>query len=245
MRKRLLLLCPLLALAAAAPATGPSTRPTVFRCVLDGNARMIVVSLGDDVYAAYDANRCTLAKLWRGEVILTGPVYDTRHGPQPKSAGVQLLDQPINFAPNPAPPSTRPVDYANVNGYRGYTFKDGVATIHFDFDGVKVDETPALVASSDTEIVLRRTIVVSGDVSNAKSVWIAGPESAGQGRTRIFGDASATTPLETPASTAGTADRNVRALGVIAPGTYRVETTFDAFPASTKPTTTTADGGNR
>lgn len=234
MRNRHLLLAPLLALgAAAAPTTKtastsqPTARPTVFRCVLDGNARMIVIALGDDVYAAYDANRCTLAKLWRGEVILTGPVYDTRHGPQPKSSGRQLLDRPGNLAPNPAPPATRPTDYANVNGYLGYALKDGRATLHFAFDHVKVDDALTLVAADANAVTVRRTLTIAGDVSTAKPYAIEVPTSASLRKVRVTGG-NAThdgKPLETPADLPFDAAVNVP-LQATAFGTITIETTF-------------------
>ncbi|MEL7240591.1 MAG: hypothetical protein AAGK78_17165, partial [Planctomycetota bacterium] len=64
--------------------------PWVFRCTLDGRPRVIVVALGQDLWAAYDATTCNVYKVWSGDINLTGSVYDTRHGPQPKSVGTTL-----------------------------------------------------------------------------------------------------------------------------------------------------------
>lgn len=236
MWNRPLLIAPLLALGAAAmpstpsathPAAQPATRPTVFRCVLDGNARMIVISLGRDVYAAYDANRCTLAKVWQGEVILTGPVYDTRHGPQPKSAGKQLLDRAGNLAPKPAPAATQPTDYANVNGYLGYGLKDDRATLHFDFDGVTVDDAPVLVPGDAGTIILRRTIAVGGAVSTTRPYAFDVPTSSSVRKVRVVSGAAVHDgkPLAVPADVPFDAAVNVP-LSVTAPGTLTIETTF-------------------
>lgn len=230
MRNRLLLLLPFLAITAAAgPSTAPADRPAVFRCVLDGNARMIVVALGHDVFAAYDANRCTLAKLWRGTVVLTGPVYDTRHGPQPRSDGKQLLDEPIQLSPKRAPAATQPTDYANVNGYRGYSVKDGVATLHFDFDGVKVDETPTLASADANALVVRRTLKVAGDVTTEKPYAVDVPVSPSLRGARLYTAADGSKFVEVGNGSPLVAGEDKR-LRVSAPGTYPVELTF-ATPA--------------
>ncbi|MEM7806590.1 MAG: hypothetical protein AAF561_00590 [Planctomycetota bacterium] len=69
--------------------------PWVFRCVLDGRARTVVVALSDDIWAAWDAQTCDLYKIWQGGnsggMKFTGTVYDTRHGPQPRTRG-EVLD---------------------------------------------------------------------------------------------------------------------------------------------------------
>jgi len=61
--------------------------PFVFRCVLDRHPRMITVALGDDMWAAWDAQSCALYKAWKGDVKFDGPVYTAVHGPQPTSEG--------------------------------------------------------------------------------------------------------------------------------------------------------------
>jgi cytochrome c len=62
--------------------------PFVFRCVLDRHPRMITVALGDDMWAAWDAQSCALYKAWKGDVKFDGPVYTAVHGPQPTSEGI-------------------------------------------------------------------------------------------------------------------------------------------------------------
>ncbi len=71
-----------------APAVVTRPRdPFVFRCVLDERPRAIVVALHDDLWVAYDAQRCALYKAWKGGVKLDGPVYTAVHGPQPTTLG--------------------------------------------------------------------------------------------------------------------------------------------------------------
>ena len=173
MRSSLLLLVPLLlgvgpTTAPTTPSTNPPTArpahdrdPWIFRCVLDGNARMVVISLGHDVWAAYDANRCKLAKVWTGKVEFTGPVFDTRHGPQPKSDGTMLLDRPASLAPVTGNATTQPSEHDELQGYRGYRIKGDNATLLFDFDGVTVEETPtATVNEADKTVTFTREISV-------------------------------------------------------------------------------------
>ena len=83
----------LLALLAAPLSTGiPShaVAPEVFRAVLDGRPRAVVVHLGSGVWLGWDAERCAPYKLWHGAVALEGAVYDTQHGPTPGSVGRTL-----------------------------------------------------------------------------------------------------------------------------------------------------------
>ena len=61
--------------------------PWVFRSVLDTLPRMITLALHEDAWAAYSTDHCSMYKLWKGSVNLTGAVYNTHHGPQPYSTG--------------------------------------------------------------------------------------------------------------------------------------------------------------
>lgn len=168
MKRTLLVLTALLA-SAAAPAPQPSTRPAhdrepwIFRCVLDNNARMVVLSLGHDVWAAYDADQCRLAKLWVGDVNFSGAVFDTKHGPQPKSRGVMLMDRPIKLEPA-RPGATNTPDGTHVEGYRGYRIDGDHATLRFEFNGVTVEEMLAVVAADEKAktVTVRRTTKVDG-----------------------------------------------------------------------------------
>jgi type 1 glutamine amidotransferase len=74
--------------AAAAPERGHD--PWVFRCVLDKRPRVVVAALSPDLWVAYDATTASLYKAWTGGMDFTGSVYDTRHGPQPRTLGEPL-----------------------------------------------------------------------------------------------------------------------------------------------------------
>jgi hypothetical protein len=59
--------------------------------VLDGRPRAAVVALSDEMWLAYDATTCALAKAWKGGVRFDGAVYTAEHGPQPTSVGPVYL----------------------------------------------------------------------------------------------------------------------------------------------------------
>jgi hypothetical protein len=42
--------------------------PWVFRCVLDRKPRMVTLALAEDLWVAYDATNCGLARAWKGGV---------------------------------------------------------------------------------------------------------------------------------------------------------------------------------
>ncbi len=68
--------------------------PWVFRCVLDGRPRSIVAALDRRMWLAYDAARGALMRAWAGNVDLVGSVYDSSHGPQPRSVGAPYAEGP-------------------------------------------------------------------------------------------------------------------------------------------------------
>jgi cytochrome c len=234
MRLPLLLLAPLL--LGAAPAAAPSTRPAhdrdpwIFRCVLDGNARIIVISLGNEVWAAYDANRCRLAKVWKGKVEFTGPVYDTRHGPQPKSDGVMLLDRPARLAPVTAGATTRPTE-EELDGYRGYRIHGDHATLNFDFDGVKIEETPSLklVDEAQRTVTLRREIKVTSAGNQSGPIVLEVPTSAAVRSVRLVEGTVSATPsaaaVNAPSDLPYKADSNL-VISLAKPGTVVIDTTL-------------------
>lgn len=98
------LLLPLL--AAAEPAV------RAYRCALDNRVGMLVLDFGDGIHAAWDTRGGFLYRVWKGDVELTGTVYDTRHGPRPKVRGEVLFTGGEGAATRPATPdgpeSTQP-----------------------------------------------------------------------------------------------------------------------------------------
>ncbi|WP_435688202.1 family 16 glycoside hydrolase [Paraglaciecola sp.] len=63
------------------------------RTTLDGETRIINLKLNDDITAAYDTKNAQLFKLWKGDLSLSGAVFDQKHGPQPSSTGKTFVVQ--------------------------------------------------------------------------------------------------------------------------------------------------------
>lgn len=137
--------------------------PWVFRSVLDKQPRMITITLHDDLFVAYDAQNCGLYKAWKGEVILDGPVYTTKHGPQPTTDGYAFFEQRL----------TKPTWLLSINGqsttpttkWLGHTIKNGQVTLNYlliDASGnqLTVNESPEY-KSNNGKPGLERTYTLS------------------------------------------------------------------------------------
>lgn len=136
--------------------------PWVFRSVLDKKARMVTVALDDNLYVAYDAQKCQPYKAWKGGVIFDGAVYTTNHGPQPTSKGYAFFvsdDQPSWFVKNGESLA------AATPRFKGYSTKDGRVSFNYQLqtsDGViDVSETPEYV-TRDKSTGWKRTFSVRG-----------------------------------------------------------------------------------
>lgn len=86
--------------------------PWVFRSVLDGEPRMVVLALHEDLWVAYDAGNGELARAWTGDVVFRGAVHDAVHGPQPESRGTPHLGR----VPVPAEPAAPDSPAGSVTG---------------------------------------------------------------------------------------------------------------------------------
>lgn len=137
--------------------------PWVFRSVLDKQPRIVTATLHENLFVAYDARFCGLYKAWKGEVILDGPVYTTKHGPQPTSAGYAYFEQRL----------TEPAWRLRVDGteviptvsFKGYSLKNNQVTFRFDLsDGkgntVSLEESPEYTSKSGKS-GLQRTFTIS------------------------------------------------------------------------------------
>ena len=68
----------------------------VFRCVLNGYPRTLVIQLNSQIFAAYDTEKCFYRLIWKAKepdkgVHFTGAVYNEEHGPQPQTLGSPLI----------------------------------------------------------------------------------------------------------------------------------------------------------
>jgi cytochrome c len=162
--KRILILIAVLAFLTASKKEIKRPRdPWVFRSVLDTQPRMITALLSDEMFVAYDARYCGLYKAWKGEVILDGPVYTTKHGPQPTSEGYAYFEQRL------LAPAWRFVidgkETIPTAQFKGHFFKDDQVTFRFrlrDPQGNQVDleETPEYIKKSGRNGLHRKFVIV-------------------------------------------------------------------------------------
>ncbi len=149
--------------------------PWVFRCVLDQHPRMVVINPTSDLWLAFDATNCSLAKVWKGDVKFDGAVYTTVHGPQPTSRGAELVDA----APGERAwkllkgDTTIPSEVV----WRGYAFEDGEVWLKMTINGddgsaVEVQLSPEFDGDSSLLLHCR----MSGDVAG-RTVLLAAVSS--------------------------------------------------------------------
>jgi hypothetical protein len=154
--------------AQPAASTQPTTRPAdpwVFRCSLEGRPRMLVIALHSDLYLAYDTQDGKLTYAWSGDVEFTGTVYDTRHGPQPKTRGKPLLAQPDQQKHVALLPDQTDSRQYQFIGYRLDTLdgKQSVTLLHriqTSLGPVEIEETPQFISSDDQKVLLYRQLTV-------------------------------------------------------------------------------------
>ena len=72
--------------------------PWVMRSNLDEKTRMLSFALADNKWVSYNTEQGTLYKMWQGDIVFEGAVYNAQHGPQPFSTGAAYL-LPINNKP--------------------------------------------------------------------------------------------------------------------------------------------------
>ena len=140
----------------------PSTQPVhdrdpwVFRCVLDNNPRMLIINLGDGWWMAFDTVHCSIYKLWQGEIELTGAVYDTKHGPQPKAKGRFVVSSPISW-------SIESPERGEPARWLGYTLEADQVTLRWQEGSVRFELSPRLAGN-----FLQAELVTQ----SSKQVWV-------------------------------------------------------------------------
>ena len=77
---------------------GRGHSPWVLRSSLDGRPRMLAAALAPDLWLAYSTETASIHQFWTGDIDYTGPVYDARHGREPRSHGNAFLRAPFETA---------------------------------------------------------------------------------------------------------------------------------------------------
>lgn len=165
--KKLIFFFSLVALLQACDSKNDTKRPRdpwVFRSVLDQQPRIVTATLHDELFVAYDARYCGLYKAWKGKVILDGPVYTTKHGPQPTSDGYAYFEQRL------AEPAWRlVVDGTEITPkaqFKGHFFRDGQVTFRFRLTdeaghAADIEETPEYISKSGKNGLHRHFVIKS------------------------------------------------------------------------------------
>ncbi|MCH2171941.1 DUF1080 domain-containing protein [Myxococcota bacterium] len=65
--------------------------PWVLRTSLDERPRMLTLAPAEDLWVAYSTETASIHRFWRGDLDLSGAVYDAQHGPEPRSRGEAYL----------------------------------------------------------------------------------------------------------------------------------------------------------
>jgi cytochrome c len=138
--------------------------PFVLRSVLDQRARMVTLALAPDFWVAYDANHSALFKVWRDGVNFDGPVYTTKHGPQPESMGPYFM---VNRFENPWLLKKGGEEMPVLARYRGHRYEKGRAILSYEIalpegNKVKVEESPEHSLTESGSHILERVFTVEG-----------------------------------------------------------------------------------
>lgn len=191
--------------------------PWVFRSSLDGRPRMLTLALAPGIWLAYATETATPHQLWRGEVELSGPAFDGRHGREPASRGLAW------WRPPQSPGAWRVRGEAGFEParvrWRGHGFdpKSGALWLRFE----------VLDRAGRGRIVVERPELQAADSSG-------GDAAQGLGIERIFEIAEGDGPEIALALASGAGriegDRLPDGSGLIAlaPGRVRIVQTFGA-----------------
>ena len=143
---------------------------------------MITLHLHDNFYAAYDAQRCALYKVWRGGVHWDGAPYNKIKTIQPESWGHAFYDDPRTSSP-----WSLKSDEQLTFHFKGYEIADNRLT--FRYEGrvgnatFLIEENPEIEIKPDGGIEFVRTIQTTGLPSH-HALWYRDQEITG-GETRI------------------------------------------------------------
>ncbi len=139
--------------------------PAVLRSVLDGQPRMISVRLKDDLYIAYDAERCAPRKIWKGGIALDGAAYNNIKTVQPRSWGHTFMANDSHSVYWQIHDAGKQLDLQPV--FKGYTLRDDLPEFHYAYpvlagsEPIRIDESLAFRQGEDGSSLLERTYRLS------------------------------------------------------------------------------------
>ncbi len=147
--------------------------PWVFRSVLDLQPRMLTLALNDNLWAAYHADNGALYKVWKGNVELTGAVYDTHHGPQPVSLGDGYL---VNEFKKPWSVTLNGKTQTPKSEFKGHRIDKGQVELMYDLvldDGqkIRINERPEYIQSESGQSGFERIFTTENVPSGAAVIF--------------------------------------------------------------------------
>ncbi len=145
-------------------------RAEVFRAVLDGRPRAVVVHLGNGYWLGWDAARCAPYKVWQGSVALKGAVYDTQHGPTPGSVGRTL------WLASDEDAWERPEGGVLKPRFKGFRHVGGGVEFDCALEGAterSIRERAELVVRDDGAVSFSRSLELVGDAVGMRSAGVA------------------------------------------------------------------------
>lgn len=191
---------------APSPADRPRD-PWVIRSVLDQRPRMITLALHEEAYAAYDAQHCSLYKVWRGGIALNGAAYNDIKTVQPTTWGTAYWENPAGASSwtieqNEEKKTVTPL-------FKGYLLNNNRLTFRYELelaDGTKINisEQPEYLPEAEGGPALLRRFETN-DLPPETTVEIGAKPLASNGETLLRLDFE---PLAAPAPPGRAASAN-------------------------------------
>lgn len=136
-----------------------------FRSVLDKKPRMLTLALDTSLYAAYDLQKCTPYRVWKGGVLMEGTAYTNKKNVQPTSWGRSYLSDSTGTARWVAVLDGQELPVKVV--HKGHRFQDGGIYLKYIIilpseDTVHIEEHPEFVRDGDGRPGFERTYSALG-----------------------------------------------------------------------------------
>jgi hypothetical protein len=131
---------------------------------------MVVAAVGPGWWVAFDATSGAIHRAWEGEVQFTGTVYDTRHGPQPRSVGEALFSsEPVRIV------GSSQAGMAINWRWRGYRFVEGEVEFLLvgampDGREIGVSISPRVYGPADRPDGIRLVVAATGLRAGEKAI---------------------------------------------------------------------------
>jgi len=125
--------------------------PWAVRSVLDLKPRMLSLALNENLWVAYSTQFGSLYKAWKGDVNFNGTVWNTKHGPQPNTEGIDYFE---NKYESPWVVEKNGTAQDAKFTYVSYAFTRGQVTLTYelalsDSEVITIQETPEYIENEE------------------------------------------------------------------------------------------------